>query len=169
MEVLLMAKFTMGTRPDEVERQSRCNRFRSPPKSTNPFGCMSKNVSERAMMGSIRSHSSYWKLRGSYNPMISIWCPDGSSNSTLSISKENSRLTFKTFKFSRTYTATPPFFRLSVPAQSLSLRYIVYPSIATVLSGFCLQRCVSEITLTPISYDRKSAARAKDARTLFLI
>ena len=147
MEVLLMAKFTMGTRPDEVERQSRCNRFRSPPQSTTPFGCMSKNVSERAMMGSIRSLHHTENLEDRTIQWLA-WCPDGSSNSTLSISKKNSRLTFNSssFKFSRTYTATPPFFRLSVPAQSLSLRYIVYPSIATVLSGFCLQRCVSEIT-----------------------
>ena len=101
--------------------------------------------------------------------MISIWCPDGSSNSTLSVLKEHSRLTFKTLKFSRTYTEIPPFFRLSGPTQSLSLRYIVYPPIATVLSSFCLQRCVSEISPTSISHDRKSAARATDGRILFLI
>ena len=58
---------------------------------------------------------------------------------------------------------------VSVPAQSLSLRFIVYPSIATILSGFCLQRYVPEITPTSISHDRKSAPRATDARTLFLI
>ena len=167
MEVPLVAKFTMGTRPYEVERRSRSNRFRSPLQSTTPFGCMSKNVSQRSMTESVRSPSS--QLGGWYNPMISIWCPDGSSNSTLSVLKEHSRLTFKTLKFSCTYTEIPPFFRLSGPTQSLSLRYIVYPPIATVLSSFCLQRCVSEILPTSISHDRKSAARATDGRILFLI
>ena len=58
VEVPLVVKFTMGTRPDEVERQYRSNRFKSPSQSTSPFGCMSKNVSQRSMMASIRSSSS---------------------------------------------------------------------------------------------------------------
>ena len=67
MEVRLVAKFTMGTRPDEVERQSRSNRFRSLPQSIFPFGCMSRNVSQRSMMVSIRSPSSYDKYFSAYH------------------------------------------------------------------------------------------------------
>ena len=75
MEVPLVSKFTMGTRPGDLERQSRSNRFRSPPQSTSPFGCMSKNVSQRSMMVSIRSSSSNDKYFSVYhkNLLLSLY------------------------------------------------------------------------------------------------